>query len=95
MRILREVVGKSVQFVLIVSVVFAIPFLPSRALAQQAVPTAAYQVRIFEVAPPRVSVHATVPIDGTTLTMATSRPGDIPEVADAKRVADRDVTPRS
>src|SRR5262245_1970580 len=42
-----------------------------------------YRVRLVGISPPPIAVHATVPSDGAVLGMATSRPGDIPEVADA------------
>lgn len=45
--------------------------------------TASYHVELLGTAPPRVVVQATLPSDGGSLVMATSRPGDVPEVADA------------
>ncbi len=44
---------------------------------------AAYQVQIHDVATHRIVVHATLPSHGSELGMATSRPGDVAEVADA------------
>jgi hypothetical protein len=44
--------------------------------------TATYDVRLAAVAPARIEVRATVPA-AASLAMATSRPGDVPEVADA------------
>lgn len=39
-----------------------------------------YHVRMLQVAPPRLAVAATLPIDGRELAMDTTRPGDIPEI---------------
>ncbi|HEX4823487.1 MAG TPA: hypothetical protein VFV19_04210 [Candidatus Polarisedimenticolaceae bacterium] len=44
---------------------------------------AVYRVDLTLAPSPRIKVHATVPSDGESLAMATSRPGDVPEVADA------------
>lgn len=44
---------------------------------------ATYQVRMLRVDPPRLAVRANLPIDGQALEMGTSRPGDVPEVAEA------------
>lgn len=44
--------------------------------------TARYEVRLVATAPARFEVRATVP-GAAALAMATSRPGDVPEVADA------------
>jgi len=41
---------------------------------------AKYDVRLLRVEPPRLSVSATLPIDGQALEMGTSRPADIPEL---------------
>jgi predicted metalloprotease with PDZ domain len=40
-------------------------------------------VQVLGTAPARITVRATVPSDGAVLTMAKSRPGDVPELADA------------
>lgn len=45
--------------------------------------TATYDVRVVATSPPRIAVKAKIPCDGTALAMATSRPGDVPELADA------------
>lgn len=54
-----------------------------RATAQPTDTIATYQVQIRDIAANRIAVRATVPGNGAELRMATSRPGDIPEVADA------------
>ena len=51
--------------------------------AQQATRTASYQVQLVGARPGRFTVRATLPSDGAELRMAASRPGDVPEVADA------------
>lgn len=43
---------------------------------------ASYSVRLTSVSPPRIAVRATVP-GGEALRMSDSRPGDVPELADA------------
>ena len=45
--------------------------------------SATYDVKMLGTATQRIAVTATVPSDGTQLAMATSRPGDVPEVAEA------------
>jgi predicted metalloprotease with PDZ domain len=47
------------------------------------VPAAVYDIRVDLGPPPRITVRATLPSDGDRLTMATSRPGNVPEVAGA------------
>jgi predicted metalloprotease with PDZ domain len=44
---------------------------------------AKYDVRLLRVEPPRLLIHATLPIDGQALEMGTSRPADVPELATA------------
>lgn len=44
---------------------------------------AKYDVRLLRLDPPRLLIHATLPIDGQALEMGTSRPGDVPELAEA------------
>ena len=51
--------------------------------AQQPKSTASYEVEVLGTAPLRIAVRATLLSDGALLTMADSRPGDVPEVADA------------
>jgi predicted metalloprotease with PDZ domain len=64
-------------------VLLAIMALTGLAHAQQDVPTATYELRMLGTGSPRVAVRATLPSDGAELSMATSRPGNVPEVADA------------
>lgn len=46
-------------------------------------PLATYDVRLVTTSPLRLAVRTTVPAGGRRLVMADSRPGDVPEVADA------------
>ncbi|MDH4036042.1 MAG: hypothetical protein OEX18_13865 [Candidatus Krumholzibacteria bacterium] len=64
--------------ILLVAVVLA-----AGATQSQAETTAIYQIQVRDPASHRVAVRATVPGNTTELRMDTSRPGDIPEVADA------------
>lgn len=57
--------------------------LPGWAGALHQTSTASYRVEVLGTAPPRIAVRAILPSDGALLTMATSRPADVPEVADA------------
>ncbi len=68
---------------LIRTVILAITVLTGQAQAQQGVPPATYELRVLRTGSPRILVRATVPSDGAELSMATSRPGDVQEVADA------------
>ena len=61
----------------------ALMLLAGSASAWQQTSTASYQVEVLGTAPPRITVRATLPSNGVLLTMATSRPADVPEVADA------------
>ena len=65
------------------AVLAAIVLLPGGAIAQQGGATATYTLRILRTDPPRIGVHAVLPSVGAEITMARSRPGDVPEVADA------------
>ncbi len=56
---------------------------PSQAVAQQGGVTARYLLQLHRTGQTRIAVRATVPSEGGLLTMAESRPGDIPELADA------------
>jgi predicted metalloprotease with PDZ domain len=53
------------------------------ASAQPEVGTASYETRVLDTVPARIAIHATLPSAGATLTMADSRPGDVPELAEA------------
>ncbi len=53
------------------------------AVARTSAPPAQYRVELRSADATRVVVHATLPSDGAVLSMATSRPGDVPELADA------------
>ena len=53
------------------------------AVAQPPAHGATYHVQILGGPAHRIAVRATVPSDGAELQMARSRPGDVPEVADA------------
>jgi predicted metalloprotease with PDZ domain len=57
-------------------------FLAAFASAVAGVPPepARYEVRVLQVAPPKLAVTATLPVRGQTLDMDTTRPGDIPEL---------------
>ena len=55
--------------------------IPSVALQRQgAATTAKYLVKLMQLTPPKLSVSATLPINGNALKMETTRPGDIPQV---------------
>jgi predicted metalloprotease with PDZ domain len=56
---------------------------PGHAVAQQGRATATYELKVLRTGQARIAVRATVPSDGAVLTMAESRPGDVPELADA------------
>lgn len=43
---------------------------------------AEYLVRVLQLAPPRLRVTASIPVNGSALTMDTTRPGDVPEVGE-------------
>jgi predicted metalloprotease with PDZ domain len=58
-------------------------FSAGHAEAQQEASTATYHVHVLDAARARIAVRATVPSDGAMLSMAESRPGDVPELADA------------
>ena len=64
-------------------IVLSYLFISARVDGQQRQATATYRLQAISPARTVILVHATVPSDGAVLTMADSRPGDVPEVADA------------
>lgn len=63
--------------------ILALALLPGSARALQQTAPASYRVEMHGSAPPRITVRATLPSEGAVLTMASSHPADVPEVADA------------
>ncbi len=56
---------------------------PGHVGAQPGGATATYELQVLLAGQARVAVRATLPSDGAVLTMADSRPADVPELADA------------
>src|SRR4051812_1370246 len=54
----------------------------SKSAAAKSRSGASYRVMLISVSPLKLAVTATLPLDGQSLDMATSRPGDVPPVGD-------------
>ncbi|HEU4364174.1 MAG TPA: hypothetical protein VFT13_01780, partial [Candidatus Krumholzibacteria bacterium] len=67
----------------VIGALVAINLAAGAAHARGADTTATYQVQVRDAATNRIAVRATVPSNGAELRMATSRPGNVPELAAA------------